>query len=199
MGSSYLYDKTMHTQSYDVMKVVATPGFELALLFINGDIPKESTVIMPIQFSKVEQKTGTKCNLTTWTRSTNNITTLSSMLAVTKMRLENNAICSTYYANSTANTFCAESLYGPGATCQADIGAPLVCNGTLVGITNWNAICNKNDGYPTIFTNISNYYAWIVHANSTLDYTQYRNAALGFLNSYNLLCITVALIFLFVS
>lgn len=62
--------------------------------------------------------------------------------------------------------------------CQGDSGGPLMCNNTLGGIVSYGVGCAIAN-YPGVYANVSYFHSWLVQTNQSLDYSVYRNGALG--------------------
>ena len=54
--------------------------------------------------------------------------------------------------------FCTDNRFGQGF-CTSDLGGPLVSNGQLIGIANWNHPCGM--GTMDVYVRVSHYRLWI--------------------------------------
>ncbi|XP_076298341.1 trypsin-7-like [Lasioglossum baleicum] len=61
----------------------------------------------------------------------------------------------------TQAMLCAGSLQGSQGSCQGDSGGPLVLNGVQIGIVSWGANECARQGYPGVYTRVSEVRSWI--------------------------------------
>uniref|UniRef100_A0A668UVG7 Peptidase S1 domain-containing protein n=1 Tax=Oreochromis aureus TaxID=47969 RepID=A0A668UVG7_OREAU len=83
-------------------------------------------------------------------------------LRVVSVSVINQYVCREQWPGLSANVICAGGYGTNKGFCQGDSGAPLVCNGLVVGLASFNK--NYNCAYPdvpNIYTDISKYLKWI--------------------------------------
>lgn len=90
--------------------------------------------------------------------------TVGPLSELKKANISLTADCSSYSVNdySKAQMICAgDKAIDTGSPCTFDIGSPLFQNGIVVGIASKYLNCGMDASYPSIYTRLSYYYAWL--------------------------------------
>lgn len=185
MGSTYLYNSNSYTQQYYVQQLIVHPRYnhaslenDIALMFFNGYIPWNSPTVKALALSHNIMPVGTHCNVTGWgvTRSGSGFS--SNTLQVGPVSVISYKDCAIGYGNLPLSQICAGYMAGVTDACQGDSGGPLMCNNTLTGIVSYGTGCGLKN-FPGVYTNVSSFNDWVVQTNRTLNYSIYKNGALG--------------------
>jgi len=102
---------------------------------------------------------GVACVITGWGR-TSATSALPATLQQATMTALTNAACASSWSSAQINNghICVSAP--SSSACSGDSGGPLVCSGKLAGATSWGqAQCSPS--YPSVYTRISYFYAWI--------------------------------------
>ncbi|XP_028444260.1 duodenase-1-like [Perca flavescens] len=107
----------------------------------------------PIQLPTSEININKKCSVAGWGFTESNKHTVND-LRVVDVSIINQDVCKKESSGLPANVICADK-----GLCKGDLGGPLVCNGTAVGVASFykNEVC---DG-PNVYTDISKSLTWI--------------------------------------
>ena len=161
---------------YNVVEVISHSGFnwsmsnDIALLklaepIVFSDDVQPISIICSNQVSAGAQDVGVTTTITGWgdTEGTTNSTTLQyievPIIAANDPDLGNINI-------NTTTQFFAGAIDGGMDSCQGDSGGPVAVRNVedtdwlLIGITSWGYGC-ADDGYPGVYTKVSNYINWI--------------------------------------
>ncbi|XP_075149611.1 transmembrane protease serine 9-like isoform X2 [Haematobia irritans] len=177
MGTEFLTKITPYTLQYDVNEVMVHESFDfvtlennIALLFINDNIPTNWPTIQIIPININSDLNGLMCSTTGWNITENfNSTILRQAL----VPIVNNTLCTEFYGELTSDVLCAgyrEQI--PHNFCEGDSGGPLVCSGYLTGIILEGNSCAES-GYYGLYVNVLYHYNWIVAKNKTFNYDQH--------------------------
>lgn len=184
MGSTYLRSRTADTQEYYVQKLVIHPSYnhdsltnDIALMFINGYIPWNSTMVKALPLNAAALAAGTSCYISGWGLLYDGASSTSNTLQAAVVPIVEHATCALSYQPLPTSQICAGFLAGGVDACQGDSGGPMMCNGVLAGVVSYGYGCAQA-GYPGVYTNITFYRSWIVQQNSSFDYSVYRNAGI---------------------
>lgn len=208
MGGSYLRSRSPDTQEYYVQQLIVHPSYnhdsltnDIALMFINGYIPWNSTVVRSLPLNSAALAAGTLCYISGWGLlydvTYNRIccclsilyyifcipifqgaSSTSNTLQAAGVPIVAHATCALSYQPLPSSQVCAGYLAGGVDACQGDSGGPMMCNGVLAGVVSYGYGCAQ-PGYPGVYTNITFYRNWIVQQNSSFDYSVFRNAGIG--------------------
>uniref|UniRef100_A0A8C9ZIM7 Peptidase S1 domain-containing protein n=1 Tax=Sander lucioperca TaxID=283035 RepID=A0A8C9ZIM7_SANLU len=109
----------------------------------------------PIQLPTSEININEKCSVAGWGNTECNIV---GELRVVDVSIINRDVCKKEWSNLPVNVICAgKGLY---ISCsQGDLGGPLVCDGTAVGVASFYK--NKDCDTPNVYTDISKSLTWI--------------------------------------
>ncbi|XP_039667256.1 duodenase-1-like [Perca fluviatilis] len=107
----------------------------------------------PIQLPTSEININEKCSVAGWGFTESNRHTVD-VLRVVNVSITNQDVCKKEWSGLPANVIC-----GDKGLCNGDLGGPLVCDGTAVGVASFykNEAC---DG-PNVYTDISKSLTWI--------------------------------------
>uniref|UniRef100_A0A8C9Z2I0 trypsin n=1 Tax=Sander lucioperca TaxID=283035 RepID=A0A8C9Z2I0_SANLU len=105
----------------------------------------------PIQLPTSEININEKCSVAGWGNTECNIV---GELRVVDVSIINRDVCKKEWSNLPVNVICA----GKGL-CKGDLGGPLVCDGTAVGVASFYK--NKDCDTPNVYTDISKSLTWI--------------------------------------
>ncbi|XP_069483372.1 granzyme A-like [Ambystoma mexicanum] len=171
LGAHSISRKEPEQQKFKVVKSFPYPcyswnGFEndLMLLQLNGNI-KRSKAVSPCPLPSTgddDVKAGTKCQAAGWGVTDRHTRGISNILMEVNIVIMNRNICNGHYKSRpaiTRNMLCAGDTKG---TCKGDSGGPLICNGTLRGITAFGGNPCSTHKQPGVFTRLTdNYLNWI--------------------------------------
>uniref|UniRef100_A0A1A9X5G4 limulus clotting factor C n=1 Tax=Glossina brevipalpis TaxID=37001 RepID=A0A1A9X5G4_9MUSC len=181
MGSILLYHRLPNNLQYNVQQVIQHANFntttlvnDIALLFLNGYIPWNWPTVTAIPIQSKAVLVDTMCTVTGWGRMANGQT--SKVLLAGQVPIIKYMECSQNYGILPQSMLCAGYMRGGIDACQGDSGGPLECNRQLVGIVSWGNGCAE-PGNPGVYTNVSDFYKWILNVNSSLNYTYYSDAS----------------------
>ncbi|XP_052737799.1 trypsin, alkaline A-like [Bicyclus anynana] len=87
----------------------------------------------------------------------------SEQLSAVELRTINQGRCETIYGLNfvSASMLCAGWETGGRRSCRGDIGAPLIHNNAVVGVTAYTYGCGDGN-YPSIYSRVSRYASWII-------------------------------------
>ncbi|XP_023032457.2 trypsin-3-like [Drosophila willistoni] len=154
------------THEFPILQIVGHSDFneqtmdnDVAVLFINGYIPRVWRNVKPVPLAESPPEIGEKCFLSGWADSGDIHQAELSIMDLETCRdtfpgIGNSQMCTAY-----------KEVRG---ICLVDAGNPLVCSEKLTGILSMEHYCFHTAG---TFTNISNHIDWIRKANSTFDYS----------------------------
>ncbi|XP_017061555.1 trypsin I-P1 [Drosophila ficusphila] len=196
-GSSTIDRADRFTQEYLVQRIIGHEWYnrstlenDIALLFLNGFIPWKSQAVRAIPLSIKAPEEGTTCLIHGWGKVSQK--DKSASLQQAPIPILSKELCQVIY-KLPASQMCAGFLQGGIDACQGDSGGPLICDEHLAGIISWGVGC-ADPGYPGVYTNVTHFLEWIRAANSSLDYSEYRQ--IPALNSAGLKSISAQLLHL---
>uniref|UniRef100_A0A8C9Z253 trypsin n=1 Tax=Sander lucioperca TaxID=283035 RepID=A0A8C9Z253_SANLU len=132
---------------------------DILLLKVGG---KDNTFYkgQPIQLPTSEINNNEKCSVAGWGNTeTNKLEQrIVDELRVVDVSIINRDVCKKEWSNLPVNVICADK--GLYISCsQGDLGGPLVCDGTAVGVASFYK--NKDCDTPNVYTDISKSLTWI--------------------------------------
>jgi len=165
---------------YAVEEVISHTGFnwnmnnDIALLklaepIVFSDDVQPISIICSDQVDAGVQEVGVTTTITGWgdTEGTTNSTSLQYI----EVPIVSTSDPDVNYNNINSNTmFLAGAVDGGMDSCQGDSGGPVAVRNIedtgwlLIGITSWGQGC-ADEGYPGVYTKVSNYIEWI-HSNT---------------------------------
>ena len=161
---------------YQVEEVISHSGYnwsmnnDIALLKLaepiafNDDVQPIS-IICSDQVSAGAQDVGVTTTITGWGDTEGTTTSTSLQYIEVPIISPNNPGLGNININSTTQFF-AGAIDGGMDSCQGDSGGPVAVRNVedtdwlLIGITSWGYGC-ADDGYPGVYTKVSNYINWI--------------------------------------
>jgi secreted trypsin-like serine protease len=103
---------------------------------------------------------GASCSITGWGK-TSSVSGLPIILQQAGVTVMTNADCAgTWGALSINDGHICITDFNSGS-CNGDSGGPLECSNRLAGATSWG-VANCDPAYPSVYTRISYFYAWII-------------------------------------
>ncbi|XP_003439713.1 trypsin [Oreochromis niloticus] len=117
--------------------------------------------IIQLPCAEMNLKAGEVCQVAGWGKNRTGGENVDD-LRVVSVSVINQYVCREQWPGLSANVICAGGYGTNKGFCQGDSGAPLVCNGLVVGLASFNK--NYNCAYPdvpNIYTDISKYLKWI--------------------------------------
>ncbi|XP_067874834.1 uncharacterized protein [Heterodontus francisci] len=155
------------TQSPRVIKSIRHPGYsyrntdnDIMLLKVAPPV-QFNRYIQPVRLATSCAVNGTQCLVAGWGNTVRDGEKFPTRLQCLNVPIISVTECeNTYKGAITPNMFCAGFQEGGKETCQVDSGGPLVCDGEQQGIVSWGIDCGR-PGYPTVYTKVCNYIAWI--------------------------------------
>ncbi|KAL7743676.1 hypothetical protein ACLKA6_019285 [Drosophila palustris] len=185
MGSASLSTSNAYTQQYYVQEMIVHPYYnratlenDIALLFFNGYIPWNSPTVRALPLNDQQVPATTPCNVTGWGVTKFGSSFSSETLRLGPVQAVSYTDCKIGYGTLPRSQMCAGYMAGGIDACQGDSGGPLICNNKLAGIVSYGNECALAV-YPGIYTNVSFYHDWLIQSNRSLNYSVYKNAALG--------------------
>ncbi|XP_065102435.1 duodenase-1-like [Paramisgurnus dabryanus] len=115
---------------------------------------------IPIPLRSREIKVNTNCSVAGWGFVANG-GPLSLTLREANVKIKNNTNCAARWGQIyvAPQMMC---VYGSGGSCDGDLGGPLVCDNTAVGVTSFSSSNRCNDpNLPNVYTKISAFLPWI--------------------------------------
>ncbi|XP_077298267.1 anionic trypsin-2-like [Arctopsyche grandis] len=178
-------------QSRLAMEIIAHEGYspdresmdhDIAIVKVLEDFYVSAQVI-PIALHEGNATGGEICHSSGW-GVTHSHGLVSRYLSNVLLPLWTYKRCQIRYGSGlTDNMVCAGSGHKKGV-CQGESGAPLICEGELVGVMSWGFGCISTT-FPTIFTNLTQYAEWIEdNAFSSTNNLQYHMSISYLLVSY---------------
>ncbi|XP_057317842.1 trypsin epsilon-like [Microplitis mediator] len=152
------------------------PFYDIGLIQVADYFTFDSTC-QPIRLINPYDPTVHKSyNVTGWDIHYNdndkNGTDVSAGLKKQKWRQVDHSKCREFYFfwdKFNDNLVCAVSEGQVENPCAlGDLGDPLVIDGYLVGVKSWKMDCDVYPHLPTLFTNVRNFYEWIMTTNEPI-------------------------------
>ncbi|XP_037934882.1 uncharacterized protein LOC119670311 [Teleopsis dalmanni] len=140
---------------------VHTKGFNIALLKLKTDFPKDNDDIGFISIAEHSLIAGTNCTMIGWSRIAPK-SAVAAQLVYKNLQILDKSVCKNIYGDEFYDDMLCAQDYSNWSIypCHGDAGAPLICNGALCGIYTWKDSCGKFN-YPTVFTEVFDYRSWI--------------------------------------
>lgn len=150
-------------QVINVLKVKVHPqDYDVSVLFLEKPLTIGESVNTIALASQIP-KDGTKCSISGW-GATINKGTPSEILQSAEVDIVPDDICKSSFpfkANYVAKRMiCAGLKEGGVDSCTGDSGAPLVCDGLVVGLSSWGIGC-ADKRYPGVYTSIPDVKDWV--------------------------------------
>lgn len=150
-------------QVIDVRKVKTHPqDYDVSVLFLEKSLSLNKSV-KTIDLADEIPKEGTKCSISGWGATTHK-GKLSDALQYSEVDMISNEICKKSFpfkANYVVKRMiCAGLKEGGADSCTGDSGAPLVCDGLVVGLSSWGIGC-ADKRYPGVYTSVPDVKEWV--------------------------------------
>ncbi|XP_055534241.1 trypsin alpha-3-like [Wyeomyia smithii] len=133
---------------------------DLAVLRLNENV----TSINTVGFGATTPAVNRSCDLFGWGANT---TTGSPAVTLQRIKLQVQTSSSAHCLRTTGGTalasgmFCAGDLLAGRGACTGDLGAPLLCDGTLYGVLSLVGGCGAVNE-TSVFTDTTKYITWII-------------------------------------
>lgn len=153
-------------QVINVSKVKVHPqDFDVSVLILEKSLDLDEFV-KTIALANEMPEEGTKCSISGW-GATMNKGTLPDILQFAEVNIISDETCKNSFpfkANYVSKRMvCAGLKEGGVDSCTGDSGAPLVCDGLVVGLSSWGIGC-ADKRYPGVYTSVPDVKEWVEQA-----------------------------------